>query len=477
MKVVLLNPPLYYKTVRRLGPIAENLFYNSPPLGLCYLASVLEEAQHKVNIIDAAVEGLSLDKILERIDSFAPAVVGVTTFTVSIYSAYAIAEKIKAKFPGIKIIAGGPHITSNPYDILQHSEIDAAVIGEGEITFKELIGALEGGEDINKIKGIAYRVNSEMSFTPQRAFISELDILPFPARHLVPIRLYRPQPNDQKGLPKLSMISSRGCPYPCIFCDKNVFRNMYRSFSPRYIAKEIAHLIREYKAKDIAFVDSTFSPNKKRVYEIVKEIKDANLDVTWTCSVRADVVDRELLKEMKDAGCWRVRLGIESGNDEILKFIKKGTTKCQVRKVAEWAYELDLEPKGFFMIGHLVDTKRTIEESISFACELPLKDITVQMNTPLKNTHQYNLVEEYGSLMTEDFSEYSFWQPVFISKNLSEDELRYYYRKFYLRFYLRPGIWYRHIVKIRSFSDIVKYLRGIKVIVFFLISWLKERFQ
>ena len=475
MKAALLNPPLYYKTVQRLGPITENLFYNSPPLGLCYLASVLEEAHHEVNIIDAAVEDLSVDRVLERMDSFAPDAVGITTFTVSVYSVYAIAEKIKARFPGIKIIAGGPHITSNPYDILQHPEIDAAVIGEGEITFKELIGALERKEDISKIKGLAYSVNGKMFFTSQREFISELDILPFPARHLVPIRLYRPQPNDQKRLPKLSMISSRGCPYPCIFCDKNVFRNAYRSFSPKYIAREMLHLTRDYRAKDIAFVDSTFSPNKKRVYDIIKEIKNSNLDVAWTCSIRADVVDRELLKEMKDAGCWRVRLGIESGDDEVLKFIKKGTTKCQVRKVADWAYELDLEPKGFFMVGHLVDTKKTIEETISFACELPLKDITVQMNTPLKNTQQYQLIEKYGSLMTEDFSDYSFWHPVFISKELNEAELRHYYRKFYLRFYLRPAIWYRHIVKIRSFSDIIKYLRGIKVIFFFLISWLKER--
>jgi len=476
MKATLINPPLYQSTVRKLGPIVESLFYNSAPLGLCYLASVLEEEKHEVKIIDAAVECLSIERVIKRITNFSPDVIGITTFTVSVYSAYELAKEIKKRFPGIKIVVGGPHITSNPTDLLEHPEVDIAVIGEGEITIKELIEVIGKGEDIDKAKGIAYRINGQILFTPPREFISNLDILPFPARHLVPIWLYKPQPNDQMRLPKLSIISSRGCPYSCIFCDKNVFKNIYRSFSPKYIVREMFHLVKDFRTKDIAFVDSTFTPNKNRVYEIIREIKNSNLDVPWTCSVRANVLDKELLKAMKDAGCWRVRIGVESGNEGVLRFIKKGITKHQVKKVANWAYELDLEPKAFFMIGHFIDTKQTIEETIDFACSLPLKDITIQINTPLKNTPQYQLIEKYGRIITRDFSNYSFWEPIFLPNRLKYKELCYYYRKFYLKFYLRPKIWYRHIVKIRSFSDIIKYLRGMKIIIFFLISWLKERF-
>jgi len=476
MRITLINPPLSQNTIQRLGPIVQSLFYNSPPLGLCYLAAVLEKEGHEVNIIDAALENLSNERTIKRVIIFSPEIIGITTFTVSIYSSYELARKIKAKFPKIKIVFGGPHITSNPNDLLLHPEVDLAVLGEGEITFKELIDALEKKENIDKIKGLAYNVKGKLFFTPPREFISNLDILPFPARHLVPMHLYRPQPNDQKRLPKLSMISSRGCPYACIFCDKNVFKNSYRSFSPEYIVNEISYLIREFKARDIAFVDSTFTPNKSRVYEIIKEMKQSNLDVTWTCSVRADVLDRPLLKEMKEAGCWRVRIGIESGSDEVLKFIKKGIIKHQIRRIANWAYELDLESKGFFMIGHLVDTKKTIEETINFACSLPLKDITVQINTPLRNTPQYQLIEKYGRIITSDFSKYSFWQLVFLPKGLKNGELDYYYRKFYLKFYLRPQILYRYIVKIKSPLDIIKYLRGVKILFFFLISWLKENF-
>ena len=390
MRVTLLNPPLDKLALHRLGPIVKILFYNSPPLGLCYLAAVLKQKKYEVEIIDAAVEGLSLEKVMKRIAKFSPQIVGVITFTACKHSSYEAVREIKTRFPGIKVVIGGPHITSNPEDLLGCPEADMAVIGEGENTFRELVESIEKGEDASRVKGLAYNLDGKVFFTPPREFISDLDLLPFPARELVPIKLYKPQPNDQKLLPKLSMISSRGCPYSCIFCDKNVFKNIYRSFSPKYIVSEMSHLVKDFKARDIAFLDSTFTPSKSRVYEIVKEIKKANLNVTWTCSVRADILDEQLLKEMKLAGCWRVRIGVESGNNEVLNFIKKGITTNHARQVAKWAYELDLEPKAFFMVGHLIDTKETLEDTINFACSLPLKDITVQMNTPLKNTRNIN---------------------------------------------------------------------------------------
>jgi anaerobic magnesium-protoporphyrin IX monomethyl ester cyclase len=476
MRVTLLNPPISQNTTRIIKPVVKNLFYNSAPLGLCYLAAVLKENNHEVKIIDAAVECLPIERVIRRIEDFSPHLVGITTFTSSKTSVYTLTREIKTRFPLTKIVIGGPHITSNPEDLLEHPEIDVAVIGEGEITFKELIESVESGQDITKVKGLAYRVNNRVIFTPPREFIPDLDILPFPARDLVPLRMYKPQPNDQNELPKLSMISSRGCPYSCVFCDKNVFKNIYRSFTPGYIVKEMSHLVKDFGARDIAFIDSTFTSSKNRVYEILKEIKKADLNVTWTCCVRADVLDQQLLKEMKEAGCWRVRLGVESGNEDVLNFIKKGITKQQVRRVANWAYELDLQPKGFFMIGHLIDTKQTIEETINFACSLPLKDITVQINTPLKNTPQYQLAEEYGRIISRDFSEYNFFKPVFLPNGLTYTDIFYYHARFYLKFYLRPTIWYRHIRKIRSFADIVKYLKGACIVFFFFISWLKEKF-
>jgi anaerobic magnesium-protoporphyrin IX monomethyl ester cyclase len=475
MKIMLINPSLDRSTKIRIGPIVENLFYNSAPLGLCYLASVLEQAKHQVRIVDAPVEGLAIDGVMERVSGFSADMVGIATYTASAYSSYELAKKIRCRMPQVKIIIGGDHITSNPGDLLRHPEIDMAVIGEGEITLAELALAIQKGENASGIKGLAYRSGEEVKFSPPREYIANLDILPFPARHLVPIHYYKPQPNDYKRLPKLSIISSRGCPYACIFCDKNVFKDIYRSFSPGYIVAEMKHLVRDFRARDIAFVDSTFTPNKKRIQGVVEAIKKANLDVTWTCSARVDVLDKELLREMRNAGCWRIRLGIESGNDEVLKFIKKGASKYQVTQVAQWAYELGLAPKGFFMIGHLVDTKDTIEDSIRFACSLPLRDITVQMNTPLKNTPQYGLIEKFGRLTTQDASRYNFWEPIFLPHGLEERELSYYYVRFYLRFYLRPQIWRRYLKDASSVSDILEYVKGIRILFFFFISWLKKK--
>lgn len=475
MKVVLINPPLYQHTVGRLKPIAENLFFNSSPLGLGYLGAVLAKEKHDVRIIDAAAERLTIEKVLARLKDFLPDAAGITTHTISSLSSYELARQLKERFPDIKIIAGGPHITSNPDDLVNCRQLDFAVLGEGEITFKELLEAMGSGADFAQIKGIAYFKEGRVLITAPREYIIDMDTLPFPARDLLPMDLYRPQPNDQKRLPKLSMISSRGCPYNCIFCDKNVFKNNYRSFSPDYIVKEMRELVKKYKARDIAFVDSTFTPNQQRVYGVISGIKKANLDVTWTCSVRADVLDEPLLRSMKEAGCWRVRIGIESGNEDVLKFIKKGVSKSQVKKVAALAYQLDLQPKGFFMIGHLTDTAASIKETIDFACSLPLKDITVQVNTPLKGTLQHQLARQYGTILTGDLSYYNFWEPVFIPRGLSKKELQYFYSRFYLTFYLRPSVWLRHLKNISSFSDFFKYLRGIKIIIFFLNSWLKEK--
>lgn len=464
MKVFLINPPLVKYVNKKIAPVVENLFYNSAPLGLCYLAAVLRQEGVEVEILDALVEGLKFSGVISRIKKFNPDIIGISSNTISFNSAAFLTRTVKKIFPNKIIIIGGPHITANPDDLLKHPEFDIGVIGEGEVTFKELIKAITQGVDIKRVKGLAYTSNGKVQFTEPREFIRDLDWLPFPARDLVPIYKYRPQPNDQKRLPKLSMISSRGCPYSCIFCDKNVFKNLYRSFSPQYIVKEMTHLVKNFKAKDIAFLDSTFTPNKTRVYQIVNEIKDANLDVTWTCSVRANVLDKELLKEMKNAGCWRIRIGVESGNGDVLKFIKKGISRYQVKKVANWAYELNLESKAFFMVGHLIDNKDTINDSISFAKSLPLKDITVQINTPMRRTKQYEIHNNYGKIVTYNKSNFSYFEPVFVPNSLTREELIKLHRKFYRTFYLRPVIFWRHISKIRKFHDIKKYLRAIKLL-------------
>jgi radical SAM superfamily enzyme YgiQ (UPF0313 family) len=465
MRVTLLNPPFRMDaSSHRLGPVSEHLFFNSPPLGLAYIAAVLEREGIVVDLIDAPVERLSLSALIDRIDNFAPDAIGITSTTTFFTNAVAAASLIKKNIEEVPIIIGGNHITANPQVLLDHSCFDLAVLGEGEVTIRELLAALAGAKELEKVKGIAYRKNGKLSVTPPRERIKDLDWLPFPARHLLPIYSYKPMPNDHYRSPKTAMVTSRGCPYRCIFCDHNIYGNLYTSYSARRIVMEMKQLVEVYGIKDIAFVDSLFAISQEKVEGFLEELEKEKIDVTWTCTIRCDTMTKPLLERMKKAGCWRVRIGIESGSEEILKFIKKDIDKKEIKKVVGWADEIGLEPKAFFILGHCLETKATMEESIRFARSIPLKDITVQLNTPLEGTEQFTFYKQYGSLVSEHSDTYSFWQPVFLPRGLTYADLTGAQRRFYRRFYLRPVIWWRHLRTLRRFSGIKKYFSGFKLI-------------
>ncbi len=461
MKILLVNPPILIEKSRgEIAAVIENLFYNSPPLGLAYIAAVLEKEGHEVAIIDAAVERLSLDQVAGRAASFAPDGIGLTSTTNLFDCAVALAQKFRERFKGVPLLLGGPHVSVNPEHALSFECFDVGVLGEGERTMAELAAALSAGRGLDAVNGLALRRNGKLVTTPRREPVQDLDELPFPARHLLPMRLYKPQPNDQYVLPKVSMIAGRGCPYSCIFCDKSVFNGPYRSFSPAYIVSEMQHLIKEYGARDIAFLDSIFTISVGRVEGIIDEMRRRGVKVPWTCTARANVVTEDLLRKMKEAGCWRIRLGIESGSDAVLKFIRKGITTRQVRDAARWANALGIQTKGFFMIGHLIDTRQTIEETIRFARSLPLKDITVQINTPMHKTAQWEISKDHGRFLSNAYKDFSYWEPVFIPNGLTKEYLLEAHGRFYRSFYMRPVIVWRHLCRLRHAYNLFKYPRA-----------------
>lgn len=461
MRVALINPPVVF--TNRIAPVIKSLFYNSPPLGLGYLGAYIESLGHRALLIDAAVENLSHQSIVERLREFEPELIGLTSTTVSIKSTISLARTLKHTFDR-PIVVGGPHISASPLETLAEPVFDYGVIGEGELTLAELIEVIKGNRSPEDVLGLCYRSNGEVVVNPRRPAIENLDTLPHPLRRDFPLLKYRPQPNDEYRLPKTSMITSRGCPYSCIFCDKAVFGKAYRYHSAGYVADEIEQLLQDYHIKDIAFVDSTFFPTRKKIWQLLNEIKKRKLRFSWTCSVRANIVTRELLKAMKYAGCWRVRFGVESGNDYVLNQLRKGINKEQVQRAVSWAEEVGLQPKGFFMVGHLFDTPETIQESIEFACQLPLKDVTVQINTPMKGTEQFEKAIEYGTMVARDSVELSFWQPVFVPHGLTEEELLKWRNRFYRSFYCRPSTLYRHLRYLHRPSDLRKYLRALELL-------------
>ncbi len=465
MNVILINPPILSdERTGGIGPVIANLFFNSPPLGIAYLAAVLEQKGHRVSILDAPVERIDFQQTLGRIEEFGAHVVGITSTTNFFHNAEALGARVKEKWPDMPVVIGGPHMSSFPDHCMERECFDVGVRHEGEITFPELLDAIHDRSRWPQIQGIAYRENGRLVKNEPRPPIDDLDALPFPARHLLKNELYVPQPNDEHGLPKFAMITARGCPYQCIFCDKSAMGKRYRAMSPERAMDEVEMVLKDYGAKDIAFVDSTFTVHPERVERFCEIILDRGLKFSWTCTARADKVTKPLLALMHRAGCWRIRLGVESGNDEVLKFIKKNVTKEQVRNAATWAAEVGMQPKAFFMVGHLVDTPETINETIDFACSLPLKDVTVQINTPMVGTEQYGKYEQYGRLASDDLKDKSYWQPSFIPNGMTEQQLLSLHRKFHRRFYFRPTTLWRHLRSIRSPRDLWRYLKAFKLV-------------
>ena len=459
--VYLVNSPVATEQRKgRISAIIKNLFFNSPPLGLAYIAAVLEKNDIPVRIMDAGVEGFTFDETARKIAHVRPRIVGITSTTIFFANAVRLARAVRDRLPEATIILGGPHASSLTEEAMKHDCFDIACIGEGEYTLLEVVKALETDGNLSPVQGIVHRKAGKLIWNEPRPRMKNLDELPLPARHLLPLDKYVPQPNDGPYVPKHAMISSRGCPYRCLFCDHSTYGVSYRSFSAKRIVDEMEELVYRYGAKDIAFVDSLFMVSKRRVLEIVEEIMRRGLQVHWTSTVRANIADEDLLRRMKAAGCWRARIGIEAGNDDVLRFIRKDVTKAQVRAVAEAAERVGLHPKGFFMIGHPTETEETINESIEFAKSLPLTDITVQINTPLPGAEQWEIFRDYGTVTTEDWSRYSFWEPVFVPQGLTIERMQMLYRKFYRSFYFRPIIVYRHVKMLKSLNDVRRFIRA-----------------
>jgi anaerobic magnesium-protoporphyrin IX monomethyl ester cyclase len=461
VRVMLINPPIDSVIENgHVSPVTSYLFYNSAPLGLLYIGAVLDQAGETVAAIDGAAEEENVAGVVRRVAAFKPDVIGIGSFTVSFETTRRLAAKLKVALPDVPIVLGSYHVTLVPDQAMADPYFDVGVLGEGEYTMLELLAHYKGEKKLEDIDGICFRKDDgELHFTLPRKKFKDLDAFPFPARHLLPPNIYRPVPVDEHAFPKFSMVTSRGCPHACAFCQKA--RSGYRSHSPGYIVDEIEHLVRDFGVADIAFVDSLFCANKKRVHAVCDEILRRGVKVSWTCSSRVEVVDKPLLQKMKDAGCWRTRFGVESGSDRVLDFISKGITKDKIRKAITAADEVGLRPKAFFMVGHMPDTRESILETIAFAKSIPLHDVTVQINTILPETPQEEVWnregEKWGRVVNSKTDEKSFWEPTFVPWGMEAEEIIELHRRFYREFYFRPVVLARHMENVKSWADVRKY--------------------
>jgi len=412
------------------------------PLGIYYLASYLRQFNYGVKVSDAESNKMSSAEIIEEINKFQPAYVGISSTTVAFHRALEVAKEIKNFFPEIITILGGPHVSANPEHAMQYKEFDFGVLHEGEYTLVDLLDSLNNGKDLKNVKGIIFRDNSgKIVQNPKRDYIEDLDSLPFPAYDLIEdISLYTPDPSNYKTLPVINMMTSRGCPNQCTFCDNNIFGRKYRQRSAENIAAEIKYLRENHGVREIAFVDDTFLIDKKRLYKLFEILEKEKISIYWTCSSRINNTDYEFLKFLKSKGCWHISFGIESGDENILKVIKKNISLDKAVEVINWCKKLKIKTKGFFILGHPTETLETIEKSIKLACKLNLDNIIVTLNTPITGSQQFEEADKYGSLDKANWEEFNYWRPVFVPTGLTKEILLKKHREFYRRFYLRPRI-------------------------------------
>ena len=383
-----------------------------PSLSLSYLAAVLQREDIEVQILDLLISEHTRAKIRRRLEEYQPQVVGVSCSTMNYPAAINILKVCKGFEPEVVTVIGGPHVSFTATETLEQAPwVDIVVRGEGEKTLVGVVRALEAGASLHQVPGIAFRQDGAVVMTEPRAPIEDLDSLPLPDRHLLPLSRYR-----ALGAP-CSVISSRGCPFGCIFCSApRMFGRRVRFRNPRLVVDEMELIYRQFGFDRINIVDDTFTVNHRHVREICDELMRRNLDIRWTAYSRVDTLNRELLQMMKQAGCIWLCFGIESGSEKILKTINKGITLDDARRGVRLATEAGLGVLASFILGLPGETPETVRQSVDFARELGNDygaGYGLHVLAPLPGTEVYEKADEYGIvLLTRDWAKFDANQPV-----------------------------------------------------------------
>jgi radical SAM superfamily enzyme YgiQ (UPF0313 family) len=456
-KMLFVAPSVFGKptTAQEVGNIL-------PPLGISYLAAVLENAGHTVEIIDLGVEHFDITQLATRTDL---SIIGFSCNTPNVGIALRLARKIKGgPLPEIPIIFGGVHPTIMPDEVMKNDCVDIVVRGEAENIIVSLVESLEDGKSLDEIPGISYRTSRGLiKHNKLDAPIQDLDSIPFPARHLLKSDAYKV--SIAKSNPCTAMITSRGCPYNCIYCFTGRFFRKCRFRSVPNVLSEIKEIVEKYKIHDIEFYDDTFTLNRKRAIEICQGIKKEKFDITWRCRSRVDHVDRELLEEMKKAGCYAISYGIESANQKMLDTMQKGITVDQQRTAIEITKKAKIEVLAYFIFGTPGETERSIKDSINFMKETDPDYVSIAIMTPFPGTHLFEMANEKGWIETLDWEEYRLGSPVMRIPTISQSELVRWQKQAYKEFYFRARYILRHMRKIKNRSTAFNTFRSLRSLI------------
>ncbi len=438
-KILLVHPLGYRadaakKDISRLASIM-------PPIGLASISAYLAQRGIESDIIDCYARPDSDRLIEDYLNKERPAFIGFSCTTSSFLDGVRLAKLAKSLLPGIKTLFGGAHVSALKHKVLNDfPSVDFVVVGEGEETVYQLVE--NQGEDPGSIKGLIFRAGAdEVCFTGYRKKGLDLDTLPFPAYeklHGYPEAYKLPIFNYPKA-PNTSCISSRGCPYACSYCDRSVFRRSFRYNSAQYMYEHIRYLRERFNVRHINFYDDQFTFNRKRVIEFTDLMISRPLGVTFNCAVRAEHIDFELLKRMKEAGCWMISLGIETGDENLLAQHRQNANLDMLAEKIRLIKKAGIRTKGLLMMGLPGETEDSIKKSMDYVFSLPIDDFNLSKFTPFPGSPIYEKIHELGEFQ-EDWPRMDCMHFLFVPKRMTRKRMEELFIQFYKTHFMRPKV-------------------------------------
>jgi radical SAM superfamily enzyme YgiQ (UPF0313 family) len=421
-----------------------------PALGTMYVAAALRNSIRKVSIIDAPASGYTTQDILTYLKTEKPNYTGFTIYVNQVNSSMKIAKIIKGILPNTKIIFGGPHIYFHYEQIMRDcKDVDYCIRGEGEYSLLSLIESNYHNKALEGIPGLTYRKNGQVCSDLPPEIIENLDGITFPARELTPYKNYRSTESLGRKKNFTTILASRGCPHDCPYCDSAArWKKRVYFRTPENVIQELIELQTIFKMKYVRFVDDYFTLKKDWVKRFCELYKEKNIKIKWQCSARIESIDSEIVQQMKMAGCKIIALGIEFGNENIRKLVRKNFSNVLIRRAVRIIKDAGIETYGLFMIGYPMETESTIKETIEMAVTLDLDMAGFSIVTPYPGTEFYRYCMNNKLLKTDNLESYGTQkEPVFTHEKLSSEQLLYWQKYAKKRFFMRPKFFIKRLKK------------------------------
>lgn len=437
--LVLCEPPFLFwdRSMDRLREGEETI----PGMGLLVLAAVARQRGYQVHLIDAKRAGASVEDASRQIAALKPDYLGISATTISVTNGARIAARIKELCPGVVTIVGGAHVSAIPERTLEaFASFDYGISGEGEVAFFELLSRIETDGAIDDVPGLCFRQDGAIRANPRAPYIEDLDGLPLPAWDLLPDFPHRFQPSlfTYPRTPVATLITSRGCPFSCSFCDRSTSGKRGRMHSVEYVVELCRHLAK-LGVRHIIFVDDLFTVRKQRVVELCNAFLEEGFSFSWSCNSHPNLLDLETMKLMRRAGCWQIAYGIESGSQRVLDVVKREVRIPRMRETLRMTRAAGIRTKGYVMIGHPTEGLDSLGETAAFLKEVELDLCQITKFTPYPGTPAYSTIREHGSF-DEEWEQMNAMNFVFVPQGLSVDVLETYFDHLYRTFYSRPDV-------------------------------------